>query len=105
MYYIRSTPDASGNHGNPQGNCVGDMLILPDELLKAYIDTMGFAILTVDEGTVTAVEVNQAAYDAYRAEHPPGPEPAPEPSQLDRVEAQAMYTALMTDTLLDEMEV
>lgn len=26
-----------------------------------------------------------------------------EPSQLDRIEAQAMYTALMTDTLIEEV--
>lgn len=33
----------------------------------------------------------------------PEPEPTPAtPTQLDRVEAQAMYTALMTDTLLEE---
>ena len=32
----------------------------------------------------------------------PEPDPAPEePSQLDRVEAQATYTAMMTDTLLE----
>ena len=31
-------------------------------------------------------------------------EHAPEASQLDIVEAQAMYTALMTDTLLPEEE-
>ena len=32
----------------------------------------------------------------------PEPEPEPEtPSQLDRVEAQATYTAMMTDTLLE----
>ena len=34
----------------------------------------------------------------------PLPEPEPvtgEPSQLDRVEAQAVYTAMMTDTLLE----
>lgn len=28
--------------------------------------------------------------------------PAPEPTQLDRVEAQTVYTAMMTDTLLEE---
>lgn len=28
--------------------------------------------------------------------------PAEEPSQLDRIEAQTMYTALMTDTLIEE---
>lgn len=30
------------------------------------------------------------------------PEPGPGPTQLDRVEAQATYTAMMTDTLLKE---
>lgn len=37
--------------------------------------------------------------------HDPLPEPEPipaAPTQLDRVEAQTMYTALMTDTLLEE---
>lgn len=29
------------------------------------------------------------------------PVPMPEPSDLDRIEAQALYTALMTDTLLE----
>lgn len=29
------------------------------------------------------------------------PEPAEEPTQLDRVEAQVTYTAMMTDTLLE----
>lgn len=28
--------------------------------------------------------------------------PSEEPSQLDRIEAQTMYTALMTDTLIEE---
>lgn len=28
--------------------------------------------------------------------------PEPEPTQLDRIEAQMMYTALMTDTLIEE---
>ena len=28
--------------------------------------------------------------------------PAPTPTQLDRIEAQVMYTALMTDSLLEE---
>ena len=38
----------------------------------------------------------------------PLPDPelvAPQPTQLDRVEAQALYTALMTDTLLEDEEV
>lgn len=29
--------------------------------------------------------------------------PPEEPSQIDRIEAQIMYTALMTDTLIEEV--
>ena len=44
--------------------------------------------------------------DPPQPEPVPDPEPvAPQPTQLDRVEAQALYTALMTDTLLEEEEV
>lgn len=34
---------------------------------------------------------------------PPAPasEPEPEPTQLDRIEAQVTYTAMMTDTLME----
>lgn len=32
---------------------------------------------------------------------PAPPEPEPEPSDFDRLEAQATYTAMMTDTLLE----
>lgn len=35
----------------------------------------------------------------------PDPEPVdPQPTQLDRIEAQVMYTAVMTDTLIEEVE-
>lgn len=41
---------------------------------------------------------NEYVYDPL-----PEPEPiAEEPTQLNRIEAQTMYTALMTDTLLEE---
>lgn len=33
--------------------------------------------------------------------HDPLPEPVEEPTQLDKVEAQVTYTAMMTDTLLE----
>lgn len=32
----------------------------------------------------------------------PEPEPEPEPTQLDIIEAQVTYTAMMTDTLLED---
>lgn len=74
MHYIKSTPNADGNYGNPHNPGNPGDFALPDELLSAYIGTMGFATLKVDDGAVTAVEVNRAAYDAYQAEHPAGPE-------------------------------
>lgn len=79
MYYIKSTPE-NANHGNPMGQPFAGCVTLPDELLSAYLDCKGFAILTVEDGTVTAAEANQEALDAYNAEHPDVPEPEPEPT-------------------------
>lgn len=79
MYYINQTADTSGNHGNPVSHQSEGMVALPESLLTEYISTMGFAYLTVDEGTVTAVAINQEAYDAYIADHPVTPDD-PEPT-------------------------
>lgn len=44
----------------------------------------------------------EEAYNGeYTIEDDGQPEPSAEPTQLDRVEAQATYTAMMTDTLLE----
>lgn len=98
--YINRQPTDNGNYGNPRSN--GDGLYLADSLLDRYIATMGFAILTLDGDTVTAVEVNADALNAYMEEHPIVPPEPEQPTQIDRIEAQTMYTALITDTLLEE---
>lgn len=77
MYYIYEAANESGNHGNPVSHQSEGMVALPESLLSEYIHTMGFAYLTVDEGTVTAVAINQEAYDAYQADHPAPPDPEP----------------------------
>ena len=41
------------------------------------------------------------AYGEVTVDDDGQPDPAETPSQLDRVEAQATYTAMMTDTLLE----
>lgn len=51
---------------------------------------------------VDTIAVNQEAIDAYNETHPIAPETDPEPTQFDRVEAQALYTAMMTGTLIEE---
>lgn len=98
MYYINKLPTENGNYGNPSSR--GELL-LPDNLLSAYLDSMGFVNITDDGETVLTVERNEEAYNAY-IESLPEPTP-PEPTQLDRIEAQTMWTALMTDTLLEEV--
>lgn len=67
MYYI----NAQGpNHGNPISTPFPNSVPLPDTLLMGYINTKGFCTLTIEDGAVTALVVDQEALDAYNAEHP-----------------------------------
>lgn len=64
------------------------------------------AELFQDMGLEYSVEneayIKEIAYNGeYTIEDDGHPEPAEEPTQLDRVEAQVTYTAMMTDTLLE----
>ena len=78
MYFIRKDGE---NLGNPMWQMFDGCVMLPDELLDAYLDTMGFCTVTTDEeNTVTAVTVDQAALDAYKAAHPAA---KPEPTEAD----------------------
>jgi len=67
VYYINPTGQ---NHGNPMGQPFPGCVVLPDELLSTYLGTKGFCTLTVQDGAVTALVVDQEALDAYNAEHP-----------------------------------
>lgn len=67
MYYINTT---GPNHGNPTSTPFPNSVPLPDILLMDYINTKGFCTLTVQDGAVTALVVDQEALDAYNAEHP-----------------------------------
>lgn len=67
MYFIKID---GPNHGNPVSNCFENCAVLPDELIGSYINTKGFCNLTVENGVVTALEINQKAYDMYVADHP-----------------------------------
>lgn len=67
MYYINTQ---GLNHGNPTSTPFPNSVPLPDTLLMDYINTKGFCTLTVQDGAVTALVVDQEALDAYNAEHP-----------------------------------
>lgn len=86
MYYINSTPNESGNHGNPMRQPFPGCINLPDDLLTPYIEARGFVTLTMDGNTVTAVETNQEALDAYLAEHP-DTDPVATPTNEERLSA------------------
>ena len=78
--------------------------LCPDEFYEIFYSTSpaGFVNIEVEESIVIGMEVNQEALNAYIASLPePEPEKEPEPTQLDIIEAQVTYTALMTDTLLE----
>ena len=67
MYYINTQ---GPNHGNPTSTPFPNSISLPDALLMDYIGCKGFCTLTVQDGAVTALVVDQEALDAYNAEHP-----------------------------------
>lgn len=58
-------------------------------------DTFPFVDITVDGQTVTSMTAGVVPE--------PEPEPTPAPTQLDCIEAQITYTAMMTDTLIPEV--
>lgn len=67
MYYINTQ---GPNHGNPTSAPFPNSVALPDSLLMDYTNCKGFCTLTVQDGAVTALAVDQEALDAYNAEHP-----------------------------------
>ena len=67
MYYITQT---GSNHGNPMSQPFPNSISLPDTLLMDYINTKGFCTLTVQDGVVTALAVDQEALNAYNKDHP-----------------------------------
>ena len=78
MYYINSSPNETGNHGNPMGQPFPNCVTLPDDLLSPYLAAKGFVALTVEDGAVTSLETNQEALDAYEVDHPDLPPEEPE---------------------------
>lgn len=67
MYYINTQ---GPNHGNPTSIPFLNSVALPNTLLTDYINTKGFCTLTVENGVVTALVVDQEALDDYNKDHP-----------------------------------
>lgn len=102
MYYINRQASENGNHGTPRSNPTALTVALPDELISVYLGTMGFAHLTVEDGKVASVTVNQTALDAYTDAHPDVPEPPTEPTVREML---AALSSELTDTQMALCEV
>ena len=67
---------------------------------KIFKDGEEINTIVADEAFVTAYcAKNSYTFEEYQM--PPEPIPAPEATQLDIIEAQVAYTAMMTNTLLE----
>ena len=111
MYYITQT---GSNHGNPMSQPFPNSVSLPDTLLMDYINTKGFCTLTVQDGAVTALVVDQEALDAYDAEHPDvEPEKAVTVEDLRaenkrlkaQMELQSQQQTMLEDCLLEMADI
>lgn len=76
---------------NPYGEA---FVVVPDDMVEAIMETYGYCNIELNED---GTEV--ASFEAK--EIPVLPEPEPQATQLDLIEAQVTYTAMMTDTLLE----
>ena len=101
MLIIEINSLENGSHRNQNINIEGTELSVPDGWAvipdgMSIPETFPFVNIVVDGQMVVGIEERPV---------PDVPEPIPTPSQLDRVEAQVTYTAMMTDTLLPQSEV
>ena len=88
-YAVHDIQTNSGWTSNPYGEAYA---VVPDDMVTDIVATNGFCDITVENGIVTSFVAREI---------PDIPKPEAQPTQLDRIEAQITYTAMMTDTLLE----
>lgn len=86
--------DEHGKHNTITGN---NLMIYPGYALipngMAFPASFPYADIEVRDKVVTKMTPLPVP--------DPTPEPTPAPTQLDRIEAQVAYTAMMTDTMME----
>lgn len=70
---------------------VPDSITVPETFPFVDIEVDGQTVISMTAGIVPEPELE--------------PEPTPAPTQIDRLESQITYTAMMTDTLIPEVTV
>lgn len=97
MRFIEIAPLDNGAHRNQSGGLSvvpSGWAVIPDNMVCENFPFGEVEVAEID-GVMTVTK--------WTAGVMPDPEPAPEaePTQLDIIEAQVTYTAMMTDTLLE----
>lgn len=88
-YAVRDIQTNSAWGANPYE----DYAVVPDDMVTEIMETRGFCDIVLNEDGTEVVEFTALPI-------PEIPVAPTQPSQLDVIEAQVTYTALMTDTLL-----
>lgn len=68
--YINKIPNPSGAYSNPQSNKFPDSIDLSDEQLTEFLKYNGFVNLTIEGETVTDIEPNMKAWEAWKETQP-----------------------------------
>lgn len=98
MLIIEITAQSNGAHRNQTGTFrtiaegwaeVPSSITIPDTFPFVDIEVDGQTVISMTAGIVPEPELE--------------PEPTPAPTQIDRLESQITYTAMMTDTLIPEV--
>ena len=89
-YAVHDIQTNSAWTSNPYGD---DYAVVPDDMVTDIMETCGFCDIELNEDGTEIVSFSAR-------EIPEIAEPEAEPTQLDRIEAQVTYTAIMTDTLI-----
>ncbi len=105
MNIIQKQPNPSGAYPAPQTwatpNIPSTHAVIPDTMdMTEFYEYNGFVRLRIVGDTVVRITPNVPAWEAWKASLPDPAEIEVEPTQLDKIEAQVTYTAMMTDTLL-----
>ena len=79
--YIQPTPTDVGAYTSPQSSAARGLVQFPDAFLDTFLAYNGFVTLTIENNTVTAIEPNAEAWEAWKAEQPEPVEPEPTPQE------------------------
>ena len=70
MLYINPIPNDTGGLNPPQTTYAKGLLNFPDKLFDTFQEYNGFVVLTIEDDSVTAIEPNFEAWEAWKTTLP-----------------------------------